>query len=81
MVADGKVYVGDEDGDLVVFAATKEKKIISETMFDSPIYSTPIIANGVLYVGTQTHLYALQDASKILKKDAPAGVETELKKP
>src|SRR5690606_24731843 len=30
LVADGKVYVGDEDGDLVVLAATKEKKILSE---------------------------------------------------
>ena len=27
LVADGKVYVGDEDGDLVVFAATKGKPI------------------------------------------------------
>ena len=31
LVADGKVYVGDEDGDFVVLAATKEKKIISTT--------------------------------------------------
>ena len=31
LVADGKVYIGDEDGDLVVFAASKEKKILSET--------------------------------------------------
>ena len=24
-----------------------------------PIYSSPIVANGTLYVGTQTHLYAV----------------------
>ena len=29
LVADGKVYCGDEDGDFVVFAASKEKKILS----------------------------------------------------
>ena len=29
LVADGKVYCGDEDGDLTVFAASKEKKLIS----------------------------------------------------
>jgi hypothetical protein len=29
-VADGKVYVGDEDGDFVVFASDKEKKIHDE---------------------------------------------------
>jgi len=64
MVADGKVYAGDEDGDFVVLAATKEKKLISETNFGSPIYSTPVIANGVMYVGTQTHLYALLDPAR-----------------
>jgi outer membrane protein assembly factor BamB len=59
LAADGKVYVGDEDGDLVVLAAAKEKKLLSETYFGVPIYSTPVAANGVLYVATQTHLYAL----------------------
>lgn len=59
-VADGKVYLGDEDGDFVVLAASKEKNIISETNLGAPIYSTPIVANGVLYVATQTHLYAIE---------------------
>jgi outer membrane protein assembly factor BamB len=31
LVADGKLYAGDEDGDFVVMAASKEKKLISET--------------------------------------------------
>ena len=59
-VADGKVYVGDEDGDFVVLAATKEKKVVSEQNLGSPIYSTPIVANGVMYIATQTHLYAIE---------------------
>jgi outer membrane protein assembly factor BamB len=64
LVADGKVYVGDEDGDLVVFEASKQKKILSTTNLGAAIYSTPIVANGVLYVGTQSHLFAMFDASK-----------------
>ena len=28
LVADGKVYIGDEDGDVAVFAASKEKKLL-----------------------------------------------------
>ncbi len=64
LVADGKVYVGDEDGDFVVMAATKEKKIISTTNLGAAVYSTPVIANGVIYVGSQTHLYAFTDESK-----------------
>ncbi|HAV64853.1 MAG TPA: pyrrolo-quinoline quinone [Verrucomicrobiales bacterium] len=76
LVADGKVYIGDEDGDFVVLAATKEKKLISETNMGSPIYSTPIIANGVMYVGTQTHLYAIHDSARAsLTADQPPTVE------
>ncbi len=59
LVADGKVFLGDEDGDFVILAATKEKKVLNEVNFGAPIYSSPIVANGVLYVGTQTHLYAI----------------------
>jgi outer membrane protein assembly factor BamB len=62
-VADGKVYVGDEDGDLVVLAAAKEKKLISETNLNAPVYSTPVVANGVIYVASNTHLYAFGDTA------------------
>lgn len=63
LVADGKVYVGDEDGDLVVLAATKDKKVISETNLNAPVYSTPVVANGVIYVASNTHLYAFGDTA------------------
>ncbi len=59
LVADGKVYVGDEDGDFAVLDAKGEKGMRSETNLGAPIYSTPIAANGVLYVSTQSHLYAI----------------------
>jgi len=61
LIADGKVFVGDEDGDFTVLAANKNLKVISETNFSAPIFSTPIVANGVLYVATQTHLYAIEN--------------------
>jgi outer membrane protein assembly factor BamB len=74
LVADGKVYVGDEDGDLVVLAATKEKNILSKISVDgreqdgpnlgAPVYSTPVVANGVIYIASNTHLYAFHDSSK-----------------
>jgi outer membrane protein assembly factor BamB len=64
LVADGKVYVGDEDGDFVVLAASKEKKVISETNLNAPLYGTPVVANGVLYVQTNSHLFAFHDESR-----------------
>jgi outer membrane protein assembly factor BamB len=64
LVADGKVYVGDEDGDLVVLAATREKQILSETNLNAPIYGTPIVANGVLYLQSNSHLFAFHDSER-----------------
>jgi outer membrane protein assembly factor BamB len=64
LVADGKVYLGTEDGTFFVFAADKEKKVLSQENFGEPIYSTPVAANGVLYLQTPTHLYAIAKAAK-----------------
>ena len=58
-VADGKVYVGDEDGDFVILESSKEKKIIDEVNVGAPIFSTPIVANGLMYVASQTHLFVV----------------------
>ena len=58
-VVDGKVYVGDEDGDFVVLKADRTMKLISETNLGAPVYITPIVANGQMYVGSQTHLFAI----------------------
>ena len=63
-VVDGKVYCGDEDGDVRVFADDKQLKVISEVNMNSPVYSTPIVANGVMYIGTQAHLYAIAAGAK-----------------
>ena len=56
--ADGKVWLGTERGELFTFAADREKRVLSKILLDNRIYTTPIAANGVLYVSTQTYLYA-----------------------
>jgi outer membrane protein assembly factor BamB len=81
LVADGKVYAGDEDGDFTVFAAAKEKRVLSETNLGAPICSTPIVANGVLYVGTYTHLFAFYEAGlATVDRNQPAQVAIDSKK-
>jgi outer membrane protein assembly factor BamB len=80
-VADGKVYVGDEDGDFVVLAAAKEKKVISETNVGAAVYGTPIVANGAVYLQSNTHLFAFADPSKTgTIKDEPQKIEIKLEK-
>src|SRR6266481_1057293 len=39
MVINGKVYLGDEDGDIVVLEAAKQKKLVAEMNMGSSIYA------------------------------------------
>jgi outer membrane protein assembly factor BamB len=59
-IADRKMYIGSRRGDFLIFAAAREKKLLSSTDLGAPISATAVAANGVLYVATMTHLYALQ---------------------
>jgi outer membrane protein assembly factor BamB len=59
MVIDGKVYLGDEDGDIVVLEASKEKKLISEMNMGSSVYMTAVPAHGTLFIGNRNQLFAL----------------------
>ena len=78
-MADGKVYLGDEDGDFVVMAASKEKKVLSETNLNAPIYSTPVVANGVIYVASNSHLFAFHDSARAAgTPDQPAKPDLKL---
>ena len=63
LVADGKVYVGNEDGYLTILPAKGEydAKQVIEIEMTSPVLSSPIAANGVLYIGTHTHLFAFEE--------------------
>ena len=88
LIVDDKVYVGDEDGDLMIFGLSADPK---EAMKDidgkfeplnaeaidevsnmrTSIFSSPVFANGVLYVATRTHLFAI--AAPTVRKDNPQG--------
>ena len=62
LVADDKVYIANEEGEVYVLAAGKELKELAVVEFPAPIYSSPVAANGTLYVATQSHLYAFAKA-------------------
>lgn len=59
LVADGKIYLGDADGDIAVLKAGMEMKKLSVIDMGDSVFSTPIPANGVLYVMTRSLLYAI----------------------
>ena len=60
MVIDGKVYLGDEDGDVAVLQAGKDKKLLGEMNMGSSVYATPVPAHGVLYVMNRNQIWALE---------------------
>ena len=63
MVVDGKVYMGDEDGDVVVYKTGREKNMIFETNMSNSIYTTPVAANGVLYITNRRQLFAIAEGA------------------
>ncbi len=52
LVADGKVYVGDQDGDVAILKTGKEMAKVAEIDMGNAVCSTPVPANGVLYIMT-----------------------------
>jgi outer membrane protein assembly factor BamB len=63
-VADGKDYLGDEDGDVTVLKAGKTKEVLAEMNMGNSVYTTPYAKDGVLYILSRNHLYALQEGAK-----------------
>ncbi|MGE0609692.1 MAG: PQQ-binding-like beta-propeller repeat protein [Pirellulales bacterium] len=72
LIVEDKIYVGDEDGDVMIYKLSKGKpdkkgitqpEILTEDdngiNMGSSVYGTPIVANNVLYIASKTHLYAI----------------------
>jgi outer membrane protein assembly factor BamB len=63
-VADGKVYLGDEDGDITVLKHGRTKAVLAETNVGNAVYTTPYAKDGVLYVLSRNRLFAIQEGAK-----------------
>ena len=59
VIADGKLYLGDEDGDVVVLQPGKKKKVLAQNHFGTSIYSVPSPANQALFIATRDQLFSL----------------------
>lgn len=61
LIVDGHVYIGDEDGDIAIFEHKSEAgEPIAEISMENSVYSTPIVANDVLYITNKSTLYAIK---------------------
>lgn len=74
--AGGKVYIGDEDGDIAVLEAGSkgdgkgEGELLYETNMGNAVYTTPIGKDGVMYVASRTKLFAIENGASWKPKEA-----------
>lgn len=59
LVADGKVYIGNQTGEVTCLAATRELKELGKSTFETSVLSSPITANDVLFISSEKFLYAI----------------------
>jgi hypothetical protein len=59
VVVGDKVYLGDEDGDVVVLQHGREKKQVAEMNMGSSVYCSVVAANNTLYIANRNQLIAI----------------------
>lgn len=64
LIADGKIYLGDEDGDVAVFALSRKFQLLAENSVGSAVYTAPVAVDGVLYVVSRQHCIAIKGSAR-----------------
>jgi outer membrane protein assembly factor BamB len=59
VLADGKIYVTDEEGLTTVIAAGPKFEVLAENPLNEHTLSSPAISDGRIYIRTAQHLYAI----------------------
>jgi outer membrane protein assembly factor BamB len=59
LVADGKVFLADTDGDVAVLAAGRTRRLLAEVNMGQAIHTSPAAEDGGLFVASRTHLYLI----------------------
>ena len=71
LVADGRIFFGTQDGDVVVFAASTECEELARIAMPPGcgISTSMTAANGVLYIPTTTHLFAIEQHTDTIAQE------------
>lgn len=59
VLADGKIYITNEDGLTTVIAAGPKFEVLAENSLNDYVLSSPAISDGRIYIRTTQHLYAI----------------------
>lgn len=58
-VVDGKVFLGTEEGEVIVMRHGPQETLLGRHPMGSSVYTTPVAANGVLYIASRNALFAI----------------------
>ena len=61
VLADGKIYITNEDGVTVVVRAGPEFAVLAENDFEEYTLSSPAVSDGLIFIRTGSFLYAIGD--------------------
>jgi outer membrane protein assembly factor BamB len=56
----GKILQASEDGDVFVIQGGAEHKVIATNHLGEPIFASPALSNGTIYIRGEKHLYAIR---------------------
>jgi outer membrane protein assembly factor BamB len=59
VAADGRLYLSNEDGEMLVVAAGREFRLMSTNTMGELLMATPALSNGVMYVRSSSSLFAI----------------------
>jgi len=59
VLADGKIYITNEDGLTTVVAAGPKFEVLAENPLNDYVLSSPAISDGQIFIRTAAHLYAI----------------------
>src|SRR4051812_4499714 len=59
VAADGKIYLSNEDGEMLVVAAGRDFKTLGDNAMGDLLMATPALSNGVMFVRTAHTLFAV----------------------
>jgi outer membrane protein assembly factor BamB len=59
VAADGRIYLANEDGDMLVVAAGRQYRLISTNRMGELVMATPALSDGVMYVRSSSSLFAI----------------------
>lgn len=67
LIVEDKVYIGDEDGEVAIFRHSADPEVAMDggepyfgtRYMGNSVYSTPIVADNILYITNRTHLFAI----------------------